>query len=228
MPVHDRSRSDQDERFGPPGPERSQHNPEQLVQGSQSTARSLRVQSQQLLTESQVFKDELLPGIESADHPSEEMPERHDHGKNLIGTIRIQLFAKSFILQVYDVAAGLQRGPTRTYGPGTPVASSSVCSSCAICCAVRGSRAGTRDFETVPICATLKETEHDSVPQPYQTLGSESHLGRKLQRACRKLVRNAGKRQSEAGAGSRSIAPRSTVAHKVSMVENVESLGPEV
>ena len=89
------------------------------------------MQSQQLLTESQVFKDELLPGTESADHPSEEMPERHDHGKNLIGTIRIQLFAKSFILQVYDVAAGLQRGPTRTYGPGTPVASSSVCSSCA-------------------------------------------------------------------------------------------------
>jgi len=33
------------------------------------------------------------------------MPERHDHSKNLIGTIRIQLFAKSFILQVYDVLA---------------------------------------------------------------------------------------------------------------------------
>jgi hypothetical protein len=34
MPVHDGSRSDQDERLGPPGPERSQRNPEQLVQGS--------------------------------------------------------------------------------------------------------------------------------------------------------------------------------------------------
>jgi hypothetical protein len=30
MPVHDGSRSDQDERLGPPGPERSQRNPEQL------------------------------------------------------------------------------------------------------------------------------------------------------------------------------------------------------
>ena len=105
MPVHDGSRSDQDERLPPPGPERSQRNPEQLVQGSQSTARSLRVQSQQLLTQSQVFEDEVLPGTESADHPAEEMPERHDHGKNLIGTVRIELFAKSFILQVYDVLA---------------------------------------------------------------------------------------------------------------------------
>ena len=52
MPVHNGSRSDQDERLGPPGPERSQRNPEQFVQGSQSTARSLRMQSQQLSTES--------------------------------------------------------------------------------------------------------------------------------------------------------------------------------
>jgi hypothetical protein len=42
---------------------------------------------------------------ESADHPAEEMFERHDHSKNLNGTIRIQLFARSFILRVYDVLA---------------------------------------------------------------------------------------------------------------------------
>jgi hypothetical protein len=66
MPVHDRSRSDQDERLPPPGPERSQRNPEQLVEGSQSSARTWRVQSQQLPTESQVFEDEILPGTESA------------------------------------------------------------------------------------------------------------------------------------------------------------------
>jgi hypothetical protein len=82
MPVHDGSRSDQDERLGPPRPERSQRNPEQLVLGRQSTARSLRVQSQQLPAESQVFKDEVLAGTESADYPAEEMSERHDHGKN--------------------------------------------------------------------------------------------------------------------------------------------------
>jgi hypothetical protein len=83
MPVHHGSMSDQDERLPPPGPEPSQRNPKQLVQGSQSTARPLRVQSQQLLTQRQVFEDEVLPGTESADHPPEEMPERHDHGKNL-------------------------------------------------------------------------------------------------------------------------------------------------
>src|SRR6202030_4567654 len=60
MPVHDGSRSDQDERLAPPGPASSQRNPEQLVQGSQSMARPLHVQSQQLLTERQVFKDEVL------------------------------------------------------------------------------------------------------------------------------------------------------------------------
>jgi hypothetical protein len=84
MPVHDRSRSDQDESLPPPGPH-SQRNPEQFVQGSQSTARSLRVQSQQLPTESQVFEDEVRPATERTDQPAEEMPERHDHGKNFSG-----------------------------------------------------------------------------------------------------------------------------------------------
>src|SRR6266478_5672992 len=105
MPVHDGSRSDQDERLGPPGPERSQRNPEQFVQGSQSTARLLRVQSQQLPTQSEVLEDEVRPGMESADQPAEEMSERQDHGKNFSGKIRIQSFTKSFIQQVYDVLA---------------------------------------------------------------------------------------------------------------------------
>src|SRR5260370_6759007 len=98
MPVH----GDQDERLGPSGPERSQRNPEPLVQGSESTARLLRVPSQQLPTESQVLEDEVLPGTESADQPAEEMSERHNQGKNCSGKIRIQSFTKSFILQVYD------------------------------------------------------------------------------------------------------------------------------
>lgn len=33
------------------------------------------------------------------------MPERHDHGKNLIGTVRIERFAKLFILRAFDVYA---------------------------------------------------------------------------------------------------------------------------
>jgi hypothetical protein len=65
----------------------------------------LRVQSQQLPTESQVLEDEVLAGTENADQPTEEMSKRHDHDKNCSGKIRIELFAKSFILQVYDVLA---------------------------------------------------------------------------------------------------------------------------
>src|ERR1700693_3152183 len=76
--------------------------PEQFVQGSQSTARSLRVQSQQLPTESQVFEDEVRPTTERTDHPAEDMQERHDHGKNFSGKDRIKLCAKSLISQVYD------------------------------------------------------------------------------------------------------------------------------
>src|SRR5262249_19660114 len=81
------ARSDQDERLPPPRPERSQRNPEQLVQGSQSSPRPLRVQSEQLPTESQVLKDEVLPGTESADQPAQEMSKRHNHGKNCSGKI---------------------------------------------------------------------------------------------------------------------------------------------
>src|SRR5216684_7806409 len=80
-------------------------NPEQFVHGSQSTARSLRVQSQQLPTESQVFEDEVHPATERTDQPAEEMSERHDHGKNFSGNDRIKLCAKSFISQVYDLLA---------------------------------------------------------------------------------------------------------------------------
>ena len=50
-------------------------------------ARLLRMQSQQLSTESQVLEDEVLPRTESADQPTEEMSKRHNHGKNCIGKI---------------------------------------------------------------------------------------------------------------------------------------------
>src|SRR5579862_1651735 len=103
MPAHHGSRSNQDERLRPPRPERSQRDPEQLVHRSQSTARSFGTQGRQLLTESQVFEDEVFPRTKSPDNPSEDIPERHDHGKNLIGTVGIETFAKSLILRVYDL-----------------------------------------------------------------------------------------------------------------------------
>ena len=55
--------------------------------------------------ESQVLKDELLMGAESAEQPAEQMSERHDHVKNLTETSRFQLCAKSLIPQVYEVLA---------------------------------------------------------------------------------------------------------------------------
>jgi hypothetical protein len=68
-------------------------------------ARLLRVQSQQLPTESEVLEDEVLPGMDSADQPAEEMWERHDDSRNHIGKVRVELCPKSFILQVYEVLA---------------------------------------------------------------------------------------------------------------------------
>ena len=80
------------------------------------------MQSEQLPTESQVFEDEVVAGAKRADDPPEEMPERHNHSKNIIGTIRIQFCAKSFILQMYDDLArhkrqwDFTRGKTRGSG----------------------------------------------------------------------------------------------------------------
>ena len=51
------------------------------------------------------FRGRDPPGNGKRSHPAEEVSERRDHSQNLIGQVRFQLFAKSFILQVYDVLA---------------------------------------------------------------------------------------------------------------------------
>ncbi len=63
------------------------------------------MQSQQLLTEGEVFENEILSRTESTDNPAEEMPEGHSHGKNLIGTSQIELVVKLLILRVFDLLA---------------------------------------------------------------------------------------------------------------------------
>jgi hypothetical protein len=83
MPSHNRLRCDQHERLLPAGPESPQNNPEQLVHGRQSRTRSLGVQSQQLLTEREVFEKEILTGAERANHPANEVPERAEHNEIL-------------------------------------------------------------------------------------------------------------------------------------------------
>ena len=105
MPADHGSRCTKNERLFPPGPHLPQHNPEQLMQGGQSTTRTFGVQSQQLPTESQVFEDEVRPATERTDQAAEEMPERHDHGKNFSGKDRIKLCGKSLISQVHDLLA---------------------------------------------------------------------------------------------------------------------------
>jgi hypothetical protein len=62
------------------------------------------VESQQLPTESQVFEDEIPAGTESDNQPAEEIPERHDHGKNLIGTVELRV-SQGTHLRAYDVLA---------------------------------------------------------------------------------------------------------------------------
>jgi hypothetical protein len=70
-------------------------------------ARSLGVQSQQLLTKCHVFEDKIFSGTESTDSPSQEMTERrhdgHNHGQNFIETRRNKPVSKSFILRVHEV-----------------------------------------------------------------------------------------------------------------------------
>ena len=65
----------------PSSPKPSQHYPEQLVQRSESMARSLGVQGQQLLAEGQIFEDEILSGTERTHEPSQEMAERNEYGR---------------------------------------------------------------------------------------------------------------------------------------------------
>ncbi len=61
------------------------------------------MKSQQLLTQSKVFEDEVLAGPECTNDPADEVPEPPDHAKNPTGPLPIELGAKSLILRVYDV-----------------------------------------------------------------------------------------------------------------------------
>ena len=47
-----------------------------------------------MLTQGKVFENEILSRTESTDNPAQEMPEGHDHGKNLIGTSQIELLSE--------------------------------------------------------------------------------------------------------------------------------------
>jgi hypothetical protein len=48
------------------------------------------VASQQLLTKSEVFQDQILARTTRTANPANEVPEPHDHGKNLIESLLVQ------------------------------------------------------------------------------------------------------------------------------------------
>jgi hypothetical protein len=50
----------------------------------ESTARTLGMESQQLPMQCEVLKDEILAGPGYTNNAAEEVPEPHDHSKNLI------------------------------------------------------------------------------------------------------------------------------------------------
>ena len=84
MPLDHSSRGHQDEWLVPSLPELYQNYPEQFLPGRQATARSLGVQSKELLAQGEILEDQLLASAESADHPADEVSERREHGRHFI------------------------------------------------------------------------------------------------------------------------------------------------
>ena len=86
MPPNHCSGCNQNQRLFPASPKPSQHDPEQLLQSTESPARSPCAQSQELLAEGQVFEDEILSRTEGTNNPADEVSEPRDHGQNRIET----------------------------------------------------------------------------------------------------------------------------------------------
>src|ERR1017187_5327155 len=83
------SRCHQDKRLFPSRPQPSQRNPEQLVRRSQSPPRMVGVEGEQLLTQSQVFKDEVPAGLKHTQEPAENVSKQHNHARNLTGLAQL-------------------------------------------------------------------------------------------------------------------------------------------
>lgn len=97
------SGSDEDERLFPSSPGPSQYNPEQFVRCSEPSARSLGVESEELLTQGEILQDEVLARTEGTNNPAEHVPEPQNHDQNFSEMSPTDVIPKSLILQVYDV-----------------------------------------------------------------------------------------------------------------------------
>jgi len=61
------------------------------------------MESEQLLTQGEIFKDEIPAGTERTNNPAEQVPEPHNHGKNLSEMSPTEPIPKSLMLRVHDV-----------------------------------------------------------------------------------------------------------------------------
>ena len=84
VPPHHGLRSDQDERPLPAGPRSSKHEPEELVESSETGVRPFGMESQKLLTQGKVLQNEILSGLQDADHPAAKIAAQQNHDENLI------------------------------------------------------------------------------------------------------------------------------------------------
>ena len=80
------------------------------------------MESQELLPEGKILQDEILAGTERADSPSNEVPEPHDHGKNLIESPLVEPVAKSLELRVCEVLRTHRIGLWIIFGHAHPAA----------------------------------------------------------------------------------------------------------
>lgn len=85
MPADNRSGCNQDEGLFPSGPQPWQRNPEHLVRHHESPSRTVGVESEQLLTQGEVFKDEVCAGPKNTDQPAEDVSKQRNHARNLTG-----------------------------------------------------------------------------------------------------------------------------------------------
>jgi len=61
------------------------------------------VESEQLLTESEVFEDEIRAGTKNSDQPAENVSKQYSHGKEIFLEGPPRQLAKGLILRVYGV-----------------------------------------------------------------------------------------------------------------------------
>jgi hypothetical protein len=97
MPVHDGSRSDQERGLVHPD-QNARTQPKTACPRQSIDGEVVGSATPAIVDEEPGFQGPGLHRKENADQPAEGMSERHNHGKNFSGKIRIDLFAKSFIL----------------------------------------------------------------------------------------------------------------------------------